>query len=233
MNKQSLRFNKAPWFDKEFIHRNNITVIGVGNIGSWLCLYLSRIGYQINAVDPDILEEHNIGGQLFSSNFIGEQKAVALHALLRFLNTENVKMTTFDKNIQITDYDLIHNHSDIVIVCTDNMLARKYAFEQFISSKNAYLFIDGRSLAEQFEIYTVNKNNSEEIDKYAKTLFLDEEVEDAVCNYKSTSHCGSMCASLMINSLNIRVANILLKDNIYPEYFSQKINLAFMNFQFE
>ena len=59
----SSRFKDAPWFPKE---ETNVIVGGAGGIGSWLTLLLSRAGFYPVVYDFDVLEGHNLAGQLYT-----------------------------------------------------------------------------------------------------------------------------------------------------------------------
>lgn len=61
----SSRFKDAPWFPKE---ETNVVIGGAGGIGSWLSLLISRAGFFPIVYDFDILEEHNLAGQLYTSH---------------------------------------------------------------------------------------------------------------------------------------------------------------------
>lgn len=212
------RFSEAPWFNEEFIKDKNITIVGIGNIGSWLALFLGRIGYKLTLIDYDTVESHNLGGQFFPQNLVGSKKVYVDNVLKGFGVKEiDILESKFNPNILIS--------TDIIISCVDNMTTRKELFE-FAKTSGAALFLDGRALAELFEVYCVDLENEEEKEKYNQYLYKEEEVPDAACNFKSTSHCGAACASFITNALNIRVANYILKDKIYYEYFLTKINMT-------
>ena len=62
MQQQYDRFKDAPWFPE----RDEVVMIGgAGGIGSWLTFLLVRAGFKPTVYDFDVIEEHNIGGQLF------------------------------------------------------------------------------------------------------------------------------------------------------------------------
>ena len=82
VNKNS-RFSEAMWA-KEIPKYKGI-IGGVGNIGSWLSLFLGRMDMSLDLVDMDKIEIQNIGGQLYSITNLGEFKVFALADILRHL----------------------------------------------------------------------------------------------------------------------------------------------------
>jgi hypothetical protein len=77
-----LRFSDAPW--AEALSRTEVYVAGLGGIGSWVTLMLSKMGIRdIKAYDFDTVEEHNVAGQLFGPFHIGLTKAEAMEKIIR------------------------------------------------------------------------------------------------------------------------------------------------------
>ena len=65
------RFADALWFPTE---HTMVLVGGCGGIGSWLSMFLARAGFTPAIYDFDIIEEHNIGGQLLKPTDVGKKK---------------------------------------------------------------------------------------------------------------------------------------------------------------
>ena len=67
------RFKGADWF--EIVQEQNVILAGLGGIGSWVSLFLSRLGPKtISLYDDDRFEEHNLSGQAFRINSLGRSK---------------------------------------------------------------------------------------------------------------------------------------------------------------
>ena len=76
---QQSRFKDAPWFPKN----NEICLVGgAGGIGSWLCFFLTKIGFKVNVYDFDLVEDHNLGGQLFQQSDVGKTKVNAIQRIV-------------------------------------------------------------------------------------------------------------------------------------------------------
>lgn len=200
------RFKGLEWFDSS-LSPTGIIIGGQGGIGSWLSLLLSRItkGHvtNIHCYDHDRVEEQNIGGQLFSSRDIGSRKAIAISS---FVNTYGV-----NRIFPIcAKYDENSDGASVMFSCFDNMEARKIMFNKW--KENGYenkLFVDGRLLAEDYEIYFVTPDNAA---RYEETLFDDADIPEAPCSAKQTSHYAASIAADMIKGYTNWLSNLAEKD---------------------
>ena len=192
---QYSRFKGADWFEN--IYKKDILVIGTGGIGSWLNVLLSRTGCNLHIFDYDLVEEHNISGQLFKMTDSGTEKTEAIKNIIKEFSGEcEVELYTKYEESSITN--------DIVLSAVDNMAARKLAFTKWkanlseVEDKSKCIFIDGRLLAEQLQIFSIRGDDDVSIERYKNEfLFSDAEVDEEDCTYKQTSHCAAMIASHM------------------------------------
>lgn len=193
----SSRFSDAPWLLKD---KPDITVGGAGGISSWVLLFLSRTANynRIYLYEDDVIDDTNMAGQFFSTTQIGQSKASAIMANMSLMsNYANVDVLgRFEEDSMVTP---------IVISGFDNMKARKDMFEAWKKLDNREIFIDGRMIFEDGQIYTVTKGNEE---RYEATLFNDDELAPAACSLKATTHTGAHIASIMIAILNNYLANV-------------------------
>lgn len=177
------RFKEAPWYSPEM----EVTVGGLGSIGSWLTFMLGRLVNTIYVYDFDVVESHNLSGQLYGRADIDREKAQAVKAIASDYNpsTKIRKRGKFEEDSGVTP---------VTFSCFDNMLARKHMFESWKQMDNRKLFIDGRLTAEQLWVYSVTPENQEQ---YSDILVDDDEIEELPCSFKSTTHISSMIASQM------------------------------------
>lgn len=197
------RFKTALWADKNI----NILVGGAGGISSWATLFLARSNnkYCITVVDPDVVEEVNYGGQFFTKNCLGKTKVNALFRSINDVVPNPPVIYTIDRTVQNT---VLSSHlNEYVIAGFDNMEARTYLFNKWKENPNRKIFIEGRLLAEFFEIYVVVPGREEE---YEKTLFSQNEVNntDAPCTFRATSHYGAAIGAKINHVLNSYLANL-------------------------
>lgn len=210
------RFKDAPWFPgKESIY---CIVGGAGGIGSWLTFFLARIGYKPVVFDFDIVEPHNMGGQLYGRQHIDKYKVDALKEII---------YDYCDLEIEVINKAYVEDSitGEYVFSAFDNMEARKVMFERWYqhnADKKDSMFIDGRLLMEQLQIFCVTPDQA---DMYRDDhLFDDSEVDTISCTMRQTSHSAGMIASYMTafftnHIANIRNGNKVRSTPFYEEYF--------------
>lgn len=217
LNPLTLRFNEAIWYNPGV----EIIVGGVGGIGSYLSFLLARQEAKLYLYDFDTIETHNLGGQLYKTTDIGKLKSESIKNTIKEFSANDFVtcMGKFEKDSMI---------GDIVFSGFDNMTARKLMFEAWKNNPDRKIFIDGRMLAEQGQIYCVVPGREED---YEKTLFGDEEVQEQPCNYKATSYCGAIIAGLMVSCYNNYVTNEKLNAGVREVPFKMIYTLELLDFK--
>jgi len=210
------RFKGADWFS--WLLNRDVIVGGVGGIGSWLSLFLSRLGMKIYIYDMDSFESHNMSGQLVRTQDIGKLKTQVAEELAKEFSN-HVLIEGMGK------YEMDSEYCPIMLSGFDNMQARKDMFanwelqikENPDIAKEA-IFIDGRLLGESYQIFCIQGDIPEQIDRYKEYLFDDSDVEDVDCTLKQTTHCAAGIASHMTGFLTNFAANVVNegKFNVVP-----------------
>lgn len=202
------RFQGAMWF--EAMKNISVTIAGLGGIGSWTALLISRLNVgKITLIDPDTIDIANMSGQLYENHDISEFKARAIrHMLIRFSRY-------YSCNVYTNTVENCYLDGNVFICGFDNMNARKAAFNKWLdmisvsSCKEKYLFIDGRLDAEDFQIFCIQGNDDYHIKKYmSEYLYADSEVDEAPCSFKQTSYLASMIGSFITNIFVNFVSNM-------------------------
>lgn len=229
----TIRFSGASWF--EAAKSISVTLAGVGGIGSWTSLLLSRISTSIrlNLYDDDKVEVVNLAGQMFSNNQVGLYKVYAAQEVIRYFSGSYCNASNF----RITPTSNIY---DKIVICGfDNMEARKLLYNKWkalaksfsAAQQGEFLFIDGRMNAEEFQIFSIVGDDDYNMKRYEEEfLFSDAEVAPAVCSYKQTTYCASMIASFIVNSLvnflsNQNLENMPRQVPFYINYDAQLMHL--------
>lgn len=218
------RFRDASWFNKIDKLETPIIIGGAGGIGSWLTLFLGRMLTNTTTIflyDFDTVEEVNMAGQLYSKYDIGNSKVSAIKNIVNnfsgFINiaTQNAK------------YDSNSLASLIMFSAFDNMKARSDMFQNWkkeaINDPDNAIFIDGRLLAEQLQVFYVTMKNADEYEN--KYLFLDAEVEDTNCSYKQTTHFAATIAAKMVQGFT----NWIAGDTTELPFYYEEIGGLFYN----
>lgn len=198
------RFKDAPWFD--LASMSTVSIGGAGGISSWLALFIVRAGLKIIIYDHDTYESSNAGGQFMKISDIDKPKVLALKENIELFcgseryNQVQAMFKKFDNDSMVSVF---------MLSGFDKMEPRKIMFDKWYANyknnSNAIL-IDGRLTFEQIQIFSVTPDKAEE---YAsKHLFADEEVPDAACTLKQTSHTAAMTAAFMTSILTNHFTNI-------------------------
>jgi hypothetical protein len=193
------RIKDAPWFSPEGVE---CLIGGAGGTGSWTTLLLARAGFKPVVYDFDILETHNLGGQLYRKSDVGKYKVEALQQMC--LDFSDTSISVY--NAKITEETPTHYYC---FSAFDNMLARKAMFDIWKKSFDSHpnpLLIDMRLEAEQIQIFCVTPLS---VDLYVEEhLFNDSEVEDAPCTFKQTSHCAAIISGQAVSFFTNHITNI-------------------------
>ena len=223
---QHVRFSDAHWYGRT----EEVTVGGAGGIGSWVALFLSRIGHKINIFDMDTVDNTNMGGQCSTYSQVGNSKVDAVKNVCEMFSKESIQINN-------ARYDDQSETSNVVITCFDNMESRKIMFNRWKqlyahTKNNEMLFIDGRMTAETGQIYFVTPSE-ENFKRYEDTLFSDDEVPDLPCSFKATTHNGAMIASQIVSGLNNHMANLKEGFEYRDVPFSIKYSLDVLMYETE
>lgn len=156
-----------------------IHVIGVGAIGSNIATQLARLGInKIHIWDFDIVNEHNITNQIFTSEDVGKPKVEAVKDYLLKINP-NMKVITHKKygNQPLKGF---------IFSCVDSMETRHRIAEMHQYNRFIKLVIDTRIGLERGQVLATNWRDEERVSNYiAMCDFKDSEDETPV------SACGT------------------------------------------
>jgi len=197
------RILDAPWSG----YKTKITVGGAGGLGSWLSLFLSRIGHTLDIYDFDVVGVENIGGgQFYSQSQAGMSKTDALMS----------NINTFAGSRQINGfpkYEKGNQVQPLTFTTFDNMEARKDMLETWLDlvkkkSKNddqLYAFINLSMLAEGGFIEVIDRPSRAKT--WLKEWVPSHEMPDLACTFKSTTHNAALIASYGVSILNNLIFN--------------------------
>lgn len=152
-----------------------INIIGAGATGSWLALFLAKLGItNITIYDFDKVEEHNVPNQAYDITNIGSSKVHSLFDIIR--TSTGIDINTF--NGKYTDQRL----TGIVFLMVDSMTERKRIWEEAIKFKPLVnLLIEPRMGIHLGRVYNVIPTDLNHIKQYEKTYYNDDVAEVSVC----------------------------------------------------
>jgi hypothetical protein len=197
------RISDAPWAD----YKTTMTIGGAGGLGSWVALFLSRVGHGLNVYDFDSVGIENIGGgQFYTAQQAGELKTQALRKNIWDFSGQNTfnAFPRFDRGCAI---------EPICITTFDNMEARKDMFEDWLElAKNRakdderiYLFINISMLPEGGFIEVVDRPSRAK--QWIEEWVPSTDIPDLPCSFKSTTHNAALMAANAIGILNNVIFN--------------------------
>lgn len=171
-----------------------VTVIGVGGIGSPTTLALSKMGVEnITVYDNDKIEAHNFPNQMYRLFDFGKHKTDCLKEICQ----EFTGIEIVSKPEKYVDQKL----KGLVVSGVDSMEARKTIWEKIKYNPAVDLYIDGRMGGETAIIYTVKPCDPDSVREYEKTLHSDEESAEIKCTAKAIIYNVFMIASLIASQV--------------------------------
>lgn len=122
----------------------NITIIGVGALGSHVTLFLRNEG-TIKIVDFDRVDQKNVLAQFHGKPGVGRNKVQALQQAMQFMF--GLKLPGVPHKLTSDNCDVVMGGSDLILDCLDNAEARRlvqgYARQHKIPCLHGALAADG------------------------------------------------------------------------------------------
>ena len=181
--------------DPDKLAQLSVTIAGLGSIGSFTALTLTKMGiHRFTFIDKDLVQLHNVSNQFFTVKHLGKPKVeVALEECRRH-SPEPKKLDVLLKDEEYKDQQL---DTDIVIAAFDNIEGRAALFKQSQLSQLVQLFIDTRMGGENFSVFSLNPHDSNAAAKYLQD-FIDGVSNDVLpCTARSIAYNVLMVSSLV------------------------------------
>lgn len=182
--------------DPELLERSQVAVIGVGAIGRQVALQLAAMGVgNLLLIDPDIVNEVNLGPQGYAAFDIDKDKVTAIHEDCVTLNPDCNVVT----NTCVAQESESLLESRIIFCCVDCIEARKEIWELLSEEGSAAFWCDGRMAAELCRVISINTRELGNAEYYESTLFSKDEAFNAPCTARSTIYCANIAAGIMVS----------------------------------
>lgn len=145
------------------IFNTKILIIGLGGLGSPVCLYLSKFGFkEIGLVDGDKVEKSNLHRQIIhKEKYIGLNKCISAKLFLKDMDvhvSDCIKCYPFFLD-KLNGINIIKEY-DIIIDCTDNISTRFLINDLCILYKKKLIFASALGIYGQVNVYNLNNNTS-------------------------------------------------------------------------
>jgi hypothetical protein len=160
-----------------------IKIIGVGAIGSNVANILGRMGFMLNLIDPQNVQEENLAPGMFKKGNMPKVQSVK-----QLLIQQGVPASNIMTEQRFADGGDIG--SGIVIVGVDSMEARRELWYTRTSTPNLYIDARiGRKIVTVFAVENVDKD----IKSYENSLM--GEPEELPCGSKATAYTGALAGA--------------------------------------
>lgn len=188
-------------YDPELMNQH-VTIVGCGSLGSWLAIGLVKLGLQkFTLYDSDVVEEHNLPNQIFTTNDVGNSKTNRLY------NHMYDNDPTYDRNKGTGNLDVNHiqRHwtaddtitEGLVVNAADSIAVRKAVAEA--APKNSVI-LDLRSSGEVFQVFCIKKADKVQWDFYQQFFFDQANAAGGDCNAQATGYGSILVAGLAVNA---------------------------------
>jgi len=149
----------AEFFDPEKC-TDKINIIGCGSVGSTVAELLARFGLtNVNLYDFDVVEEHNLANQMFTTQNLYKPKIEGVFDRWTSINSAAAKTIKL-----YGDGWNDHKLSGYVFLCVDNIDLRRKIVEQNKFNMNIKAMFDFRTALTDAQHYAADWSKSEDID---------------------------------------------------------------------
>jgi threonine dehydrogenase-like Zn-dependent dehydrogenase len=179
----------------EGFRERKVVVAGVGAVGRQVALMLAVMGVKrVLLVDPDVVEEVNVGSQGYHACDVGKNKVDAVMMDVAEWDDGDWGMVWAGRVGKVEVEDL--RERDTVFLCVDSMAARKQIWK-YCCRMQVGLVVDGRMGGEVVRVVTewVVKRGV----PYEETLYADGDAVQERCTARMTVYGANVCAGLMVH----------------------------------
>lgn len=194
-------------------HGGEVTIVGAGGIGSPTALALAKLGVpQINVIDFDTVELHNVSNQMYALDEIGAPKAQAaanlIHAYSQTSDATAYHGKVTEDGLFVTEGEVVREFkpSGIVVSALDSMEARAHLWQAIKGSPHVPLLIDGRLGGEAIVVYAAQPNDSSDQEFYEGTLHTDSEGVELPCSRRNVIDVSFAVAALICRAVRRHLA---------------------------
>lgn len=192
----------------------SIVVVGAGAIGSAASVTLAKMGVtNLQVIDGDILEIHNVPNQMCFEHMVGTAKVEALAELIKLLSGVEIIKSPY----------MWDNHPlEGAVICTvDSMDVRKRLWEKVKMNLRVPLFIDARMGAELLRLYSIIPTDVGNVELYEQNLY--DDAEKLPCSARSIIYCPAVAGAFIAQQVKAFAAGQPLCQEIIFDLPSMRI----------
>ncbi len=179
-----------------------ITIVGAGAIGSYTTLALAKLGFcNLEVWDDDVVDDVNVGVQLYGPRDIGQHKVNALARIIEEQTAVELKCHRTKAQRDV--------NGRIIIMAVDSMVARKTLWE----NNRPELFIDARMAIEFALLFAMKPGDKQDAKAYRASLYTDESAVQERCTLKATTYTAMLIGGMVAKTVKDYLAS---KGERYP-----------------
>jgi molybdopterin/thiamine biosynthesis adenylyltransferase len=179
--------------------RTHAVVVGVGAVGRQVSLMLASTGVpRLTLIDPDTVEDVNLGPQMYREQDLGRPKVDATGLLVAELNAESLISNLAERFRKSSVQEYLGNldeYDACVFCCVDSIETRGHVFEAV--KKDAAFFADARVASQVVRVLCGHGPAFHEY--YPSTLFPEAEAQGGACTARMTVYLAAVAAGLMLS----------------------------------
>lgn len=193
------RFKGADYMQLKSIP--NILLVGAGGIGNGVATKLLDLGYSFTIMDGDQVELHNCIPQGYNISNLGQKKVDAI--ITNYQNRFKVTIPLEQVHTVSEMFPCLGIIEPITISAVDSIEVRKEIFEKWREQEDRLLFLDGRMLAEFFQVFAITKENENwYYDKYlVSDAAQSADLEVGECTNQQNSFVAGILHGTIIQKL--------------------------------
>jgi len=208
-------------------------IVGAGGIGTYAGLVLSKLNFDIDIVDFDIVEDHNLNRQVLydMDDVINKRvKSEALVEKLRKISPEN-NYNALKYRLDISHKEEIRSKNyDIIYSCVDNPHTRKVLSEIVVDLQVPYVDGGVNAFDARVEFYYPGKMKCFNC-RYDNYNTLIKMYDDARKNFNTGSSCSEVVESSVVVT-NAVAGSLMASESLGLLYPSKFYNLALNKIRF-
>lgn len=190
-------------------HLNEVSVVGLGGIGSFLIQGLAMMGWhKVIGYDGDVIEDHNLSTTAYPLDESGNAKRDSAQGLFQRYSED------WQEFIPKEHFGIDDKVTSKMIVCTDDMESRKMVYTRWleVSHEERAFLIDLRMGATSVEMVTCTTDMSQ---NYLSTWAPTHTIPAAPCSMKHTVFATNHIVSLGLAQMYNVVAGLAYYDYIW------------------
>jgi len=190
-----------------------VVLVGVGGLNSYVGSAVARLGVgRVAAVDPDGVEEGNLGTQDYDTRHVGMPKVEALAERMREINPEIVVEAAQQR---VPGWRPGGEYA-MMVTGPDNMDARRASWDLWKETGQGSVYVDHRMGATSYEVYVVTSARGTVGREYERMLAEDTGYAKDLCGARAIAYTGMMAGS-RVGAIVAGCLKAQLEGSVIPE----------------